>query len=160
MSLTPTSSRGASGGGYGVTITKTADQSVTSSNVKVADSVLQFTTTAGSAYVGEIWVVYGSPAGSSTPGILYAFGEDGTDRGSVYSLNKPVAGGDSVTVAVTASTAGNISARTATANLVLRMWFTLIGGGGTAAFWWAQATANAGATIVRTGSVLEYSKLT
>ena len=135
-------------------VTKTGDESVTSSTTLQTDDHLFFTPTSGTIYEVEVDVFCSSA--SATPDIKVAFGEDTTDRG--VWLIKGFSTGDSLVTSTNVLAANNATALfglASTARLVtIRGWYR--GNGAQAGLYWAQNTSNGTASTVLTGSVLRY----
>jgi hypothetical protein len=150
----------AAGGSAWTTVTKASDESVTSSTTLQDDNELFFTAVSGGVYQIECVVIYGSPAGGTTPDMRITFGEDGTGaRGvmqAVYISSSDLNGSISF---LCDNTSTQINVGTATTNRALLVTGWYVGGGGTFVFRWAQTASGANATIVRAGSVLRYQRL-
>lgn len=140
-------------------ITKTADESVASSTTFQADDELFFTAVNGGAYEWELLLVYGSPVGGGTPDIKIALGEDAITVRGGYSAVGAVQTADTGGNLPAADNQGSVSLGTATTNRLAKVQGTHVGAGGTFTFLWAQVSSNAGATIVRAGSVLRYRRI-
>ena len=141
------------GGIAWTTITKPSDTSRSTTTSLAADPHLAFTATSGAVYEWEAVVVY--VAATATPDLKITFAEDGTTRGIFheYGLSSADFG---QTVAIGESTSFSTTAGTASTNRGLIMKGAYVGGGGTAAIYWAQNTSDSNATTVKAGSVLRY----
>lgn len=140
------------------TITKTIDESVTSSATTQNDDELFISgISSGHSIVFEAVIIYASPAGGSTPDIKYEFDEDGTLRGwfAHEHLGTSDTAADSITsLGVTTGAAGTAAGKRL---IVFRGgWFA---GGGTLNFKWAQNTSGVNATIVYANSYLRYKDM-
>lgn len=158
MALVSTAARGggSSGSSGFTTVTKLADQSVTS-NVTVAnDSELFFTAGSGAAYEIEISVIYVTPTAVGQD-IKYDFGEDGTLRGIGLLQIITTAGAQFSGTYGMNQSAGSAGGVASVRVIYLRGWY--IGGGGTFRFRWAQNASSVNPTTVKANSVIRYRQL-
>ena len=137
------------------TVTKTADESVTSSTTSQNDDHLFFTAANGVNYEIQMYVWYVSPVGGGTPDLKGDFGEDSTLRG--WMAVTTISTADTITN----TGAGNnqtatFNAGTATTDRLFRAWGWHLGAGGTWRFRWSQVNSNANAVTVKAGSFLRY----
>ena len=141
-------------------VRKAADESVASSTTVQNDDELFFTAVSGGQYEIEVMLVYGSPAGGTTPDLKIDLGEDTTARGVVGTLvgfsNTDVAFGN--VFGATNQTATWIFG-TATTDRIAKLVGVHTGGGGTFRLRWAQNVSGVNATIVRAGSLIRYRRV-
>jgi hypothetical protein len=149
---------GGDGGGEWTEVVKAADESVAASTTLQNDNELLFATVDGAVYEIEAVIVYASPVGGATPAIKVAYGEDATVRGAMVDI-----GINTSNVATTGVSSANQTSTsafgTAAGNRSFKHTGVYIGAGGTFRLLWAQNVSNAGATIVRAGSVLRYRRI-
>ena len=156
----PTGPTGTTGAGsiWDAEVTKTGDESVSSSTVIQDDDELFFTATSGAVYEIEVMLVYASPAGGGTPELKVGFGEDSTARGvfgypgGIWATNDSAVQGTTILANQTAT----VATGTATGNRGFKALGVYTGGGGTFRVQWAQNVSGVNATVVRAGSVLRY----
>jgi hypothetical protein len=159
LTLSPTSSRGASSSSDPFThVTKLADQSIANSITLTDDAELFFTAVSGGVYQLEIVIVYASPAGAGTPDLRLTCGEDAVIRGVLNIIYLTSTDLNSSVSFLTDSTTTQVNAGTAATNRSLLLTGWHVGGGGTFRFRWAQTTTGANPTIVRAGSEIRYRR--
>jgi hypothetical protein len=147
-------------GGVGWTVvTKALDESVTSSTTLQADDELVFAAVSGGLYEVELFVIFASPAGGSTPDLKVATGEDNTNRGGLLVFVYLNTGETATATPLTAVRNVTAAINTDTANSAFLARGPYVGGGGTFALMWAQNTSDTNATTVRAGSVLRYRRI-
>jgi hypothetical protein len=150
----PTGATGASGTDPWTYVSKTADESVTSSTALQADNELTFTATSGKAYEIYVILIFANPVGG-TANIKVGYGEDATIRGSMTMVGN----GAAIAVNVLSNQTASATYTTGTANRVIGGLGAYLGNGGTFTVLWAQGTSSANPTTVRAGSQLRYRQV-
>lgn len=143
------------------TLKKAADQTKTSDNTLANDNTLAFSVAANTTYVVRMKVFFTTLA---TPDIRFKFNGPAspTNIAFWYLYGDTVTGGAGTTVFQSnATTYNGLDVSMAQASDYTGFVFfeaTIVNGAnaGTMAFQWCQATSDAGATVVKKGSWLEY----
>lgn len=146
------------GGAEWTVVTKTADESVSSSAASQNDDHLFFATVNGAVYEINVFLVYASPVGAGVPDIKVDFGEDSTARGSVTAISLSSSDAPQ-TNSISANQTQTVIGGTATTKRGIQALCQYTGGGGTFRVRWAQGTSDANPLIVYAGSLLRYRRV-
>lgn len=142
-----------------LTVTKTADQSVTSSTALVNDTALSVTVAANATYQLMDCVLFYNGAAQGTADLKFQFTGPAGSTLNMTALAFPTSGGFGGTVfsGITGLSATRTAGTNGSSNtLPALLYGTLVttATAGTFQLQWAQNTSNATATIIKAGSVL------
>lgn len=146
-------------GGWDNIITKSTDESVTSSTTLQDDNELQFSPVSGGFYEFEAIIFHNAGAGATATDIKYVFMEDGTFRGFYVSVRSNSGTGAGEVIAGSVSTSSVQTAQTDNLDVPLICKGAWKSGGSTFKFQWAQNGSNVNALTVKAGSTLKYKRL-
>jgi hypothetical protein len=149
---------------WDATVVAASDQDVASNTTVADDAELKFDLVAAATYYFELYLVYNSPVGTTTPDMKFAFAGPATLTGTyTNTLSLTTADAAQNPTTVTALTTTSTVGTAATARVVkIEGWVNSTGGGSGASgfrFQWAQNTSGANATRRLAGSLLRYRKV-
>jgi hypothetical protein len=141
-------------------VNKTAIETIQSDNTLSNDSALQFSTTANTTYLIEIWALFASTAAAD---FQYTLSHSGTTTVIDYYEQRAHATGanGSGTLATypyntSPQTRSLVLATTMFGALLFKIYLEVGASSGTFGFQWAQVTSNASDTSIKPGSYLKY----
>jgi len=156
---------GVTSGNWWNAVVAASDQDISSQTTVQNDNELFFTMVANKLYLFEIYIIYSSPAGSTTPDFKWQFTIPATATGQ-YTLDSSylsLSDASGTAQSGVGPNATNAVGTAATPRLVTcHGWmYSTAGGSGNAGFLlqWAQNTSNSNATRRHAGSILRYKQM-
>lgn len=139
------------------TVTKTSDETITSSAALQNDDELFYSGVSGAVYVVEVLLIYS--CASATPDMQWNLGEDNTLRGVITT---PIIGTSEVPASQPAWVESDAGNSVGTAASGVRCVFGqgwVASNGGTIRIKWAQNTSNVNGVTVKAGSYIRYRRI-
>lgn len=143
---------GGAGLGWDAVVTKTIDESVTSSTVLQADDELTFATTTGGVYIGEYEIAY---TGASAGDLKIQPGVEANGIFNVQGYNT-----SDVVNFTTSQGTTSVTQGAAVTKRALKIWFSFTSAAGASSVLnWAQNGSSGTATIIYAGSLVRYRRI-